>query len=130
VSRENVERVRAAFEYFERTGEPDLAAVSDTIEVRDHDLIDAPEYNGVEGYLQWIGNWASVFSEFTVEAEEFFDAGDTVVAAFRMKAVGTGSGLSVEREDAMVLRMRDMKVWRVDYYNNRAEALEAAGLEG
>jgi hypothetical protein len=29
----------------------------------------------------------------------------------------------------MVLRMRDMKVWRLDYYNNREEALKAAGLE-
>jgi ketosteroid isomerase-like protein len=130
MSQENVDRVRAAFEYFQRTGEPDFAAASESIEVRDHDLIDAAEYNGHEGYLQWLGNWASVFSEFSVEAPEFFDVGDTVVVVFRMKVVGTGSGLSAEREDAMVLRMRDMKVWRLDYYNNREEALKAAGLLG
>jgi hypothetical protein len=47
-----------------------------------------------------------------------------------MKVVGTGSGLSAEREDAMVFRMRHMKVWRLDCYNNREETLKAAGLLG
>jgi ketosteroid isomerase-like protein len=129
MSQENVDRVRAAFEYFERTGTPDVDALSESVEVRDRDLLDAPEYNGVDGYLQWIENWASVFSEFSLEAQEFFDAGDTVVVVFRMIARGAGSGLNVEREDAMVVRMRDAKVSRIDYYNNRAEALDAAGLE-
>jgi ketosteroid isomerase-like protein len=129
VSRQDVERVSAAFEYFTRTGQPDLTALSEDVEIHDHDLIDAPEYSGVDGYTRWLANWVSVFAEFSIETEEFIDAGDAVVAVFRMKAVGSGSGLGVEREDAMVLHMRDAKVSRIDYYNNRREALRAAGLQ-
>jgi ketosteroid isomerase-like protein len=49
---------------------------------------------------------------------------------FRMKATGVSSGVAVERQDAMVLTVRDGKVVRLDYYNNRDEALEAVGLAG
>jgi hypothetical protein len=38
-----------------------------------------------------------------------------VVAVFGMKAEGAGSGLPVERQDAMVCQMRGMKVSRIDY---------------
>jgi ketosteroid isomerase-like protein len=130
VSQENVERVRAGLEHFQRTGEPDWAMVSEDVEIHDHDLLDAPAFSGFDGYSEWIGNWASVFSEFSIEDEEFIDAGDTVVVVFRMRAMGSGSGLSIEREDAMVLQMRDMKLRRIDYYNNRAQALESVGLGG
>jgi hypothetical protein len=36
--------------------------------------------------------------------------------------------VEVKRRDAMVLTIRDGKWVRVDYYNNEAQALEAAGL--
>jgi hypothetical protein len=42
--------------------------------------------------------------------------------------MGKGSGIQVKRRDAMVLTVRDRKSVRIDYYNNEAQALEAAGL--
>jgi hypothetical protein len=36
--------------------------------------------------------------------------------------------VSVERDDAIVYTLRDNLVVRIDYYNNRPQALEAAGL--
>jgi ketosteroid isomerase-like protein len=45
-----------------------------------------------------------------------------------MKAKGAGSGLELDRQDAQVYRFRDDKIVRLDYYNNKAEALKAAGL--
>ena len=52
-----------------------------------------------------------------------------VVALFRMVARGRGSGVEVERKDALVFKLRDSKIVRIGYYNDQAQALEAAGLE-
>jgi ketosteroid isomerase-like protein len=62
-----------------------------------------------------------------LEPEEFIDAGDQVVALLRVKATGH-SGVALERDDAIVYTMRDGQVARLDYYNNRPQALEAVGL--
>jgi ketosteroid isomerase-like protein len=64
-----------------------------------------------------------------MEPEEFIDAGERMVAVVRMTARGASSGALVERQDALVQSVRDGKLVRIDYYNNRAQALEAVGLE-
>jgi ketosteroid isomerase-like protein len=60
--------------------------------------------------------------------EEFIDAGDCVVAVIRLKAKGQSSGIEVERQDAIVYKLRDGQIVRGDYYNKREQALEAVGL--
>jgi ketosteroid isomerase-like protein len=45
-----------------------------------------------------------------------------------MRATGRGSGVSVERKDAIVSTFQDGKITRIDWYNDQAQALEAAGL--
>jgi hypothetical protein len=45
-----------------------------------------------------------------------------------MKPKGAASGLELDRQDAQVYRFRDNKIVRNDYYNSKAQALEAAGL--
>jgi hypothetical protein len=47
-----------------------------------------------------------------------------------MTAKGAGSGLELDRQDAQVYRFRDDKILRLDYYNSKAQALEAVGLSG
>ena len=64
-----------------------------------------------------------------MEPEEFLDADQRVVAFVRQRTIGQGSGAALEREDAMVFEVRDGKIVRLDYYNDRAEALKAVGLE-
>jgi ketosteroid isomerase-like protein len=61
---------------------------------------------------------------------EFLDAGDSVIVFFRMRTKGRGSGVEVERQDAIVFKLRNGRIVRVDYYNDRKQALEAAGLSG
>jgi ketosteroid isomerase-like protein len=60
--------------------------------------------------------------------EEFLDAGERVVAFILQKATGQGSGVALERHDAMVFEVRDGRIVRLDYYNNRDQALKAVGL--
>jgi ketosteroid isomerase-like protein len=129
MSQANVEALRRSVEHFVATGEPDWDAMASDIEVHDHDILDAGEYRGHDGYVRWLQDFSAAWSDFSLVPEEYLDAGDRVVALFRITAVGAGSGVRVERQDAMVCEMRDLKVIRIDYFNNRSDALRAVGLE-
>jgi ketosteroid isomerase-like protein len=129
MSRENVELVRESLERFVATGEPAWDVLHEEIEVHDHDILDAGEYRGLAGVRRWFEDWSAAWSGFSMEPEEFIDAGERVVAVVRMKATGRGSGVSVDRQDAMVWEVGpDRKLVRVDYFNNREQAMKAVGL--
>jgi ketosteroid isomerase-like protein len=128
---EDVALVSEALSHWARTGEANWDVVSEQVEIRDHDLLDASEYRGRGGFDRWMADWGEAWSSFGLELQELLDAGDHVVVAFvRITATGKGSTVSVERDDAIVYRVRDGSIATVDYYNNRPQALEAAGLGG
>jgi|ERR1700730_31975 len=128
MSDENIELVQAASEHFVATGEPLWDALHEDIEVHDHDILDAGEYRGHEGFGRWLEDWAAAWSEYTMEPEDFVDAGERVVVFIVQKTTGHGSGIALERHDAMVFEVRDAKIARLDYYNSREQALKAVGL--
>jgi ketosteroid isomerase-like protein len=78
--------------------------------------------------LRWLEEWGAAWAEWSIEPEEFLDADDQVVLVFRMHATGRGSGVELERRDAIVYTFRAGKIVRLDYYNKREQALEAVGL--
>ena len=130
MSRENVEIARRATEHFVATGEPAWDTLHEEVEAYDHDIMDGRDYRGHEGVRRWLfEDWASAWSEFSMEPEEFIDADDHVVVVFHVKATGRGSGVALERQDAMVLKMREGRTVRIDYYNSKQQALKAVGLE-
>jgi hypothetical protein len=45
-----------------------------------------------------------------------------------MYTKGLGSGVELERQDALVYRCHNDKIIRTDYYNSREQAIEAVGL--
>ena len=128
MSQENVTRVQEALEHFATTGEPPWNALHGEVEVHDHDIMDAGDYRGHAGFGRWLEDWASAWSEYTMQPEEFLDAGERVVVFVRQKTTGQGSGVALEREDAMVFEFRDGKIARLDYYNSREQALKTVGL--
>ena len=128
MSQENVESARRAFERFLATGEPEWDSMAVDVEIYDHDIPDAGVYRGHEGFLSWLADWSEPWSEFSMKPERWIDADDRVVVVLRMTAKGKGSGVEVNRRDAIVYTVRDGKTVRLDYYNNESEALEAVGL--
>ena len=128
MSQENVERARQAFEHFLRTGEHLWDTIDPEVEVYDHDIPDAGNYRGHEGYLRWLEDWGEAWDSFSMEPLRWVDAGEKVVLIFQMTAKGKGSGVEVKRRDAMVWTVGDGKTVRLDYYNNEAQALQAVGL--
>jgi hypothetical protein len=51
-----------------------------------------------------------------------------VIVVIRMHAKGAGSGVELDRQDALVYRFRDDKILRTDYYYSKEQALAAAGV--
>jgi ketosteroid isomerase-like protein len=131
MSRENVELVRSSVDHFAATGEPAWDTLDEHVEVRDHDIMDGREYRGHADVRRWLfEDWASAWSGYSSEPEEFIDVDDErVIVVSRVKATGRSSGVEIERQDAMVFVVRDRQVVRLDYYNSKQQALEAVGLE-
>jgi ketosteroid isomerase-like protein len=127
MSEQNVDLVRRGFEHFVATGEPAWDTLHEHVEVRDHDIMDGREYRGHADVRRWLfDDWASAWSDYTAEPEEFIDVDDEhVIAVFRIKATGRASGVAIERQDAMVYVVRDHQVTRLDYYNSKQQALNA-----
>jgi ketosteroid isomerase-like protein len=116
-NRGDVEAVLTEFEP-DATWHPHLATLGGR-PIQGHDAI--REYMAS---LQedWIG--------FRHEPEEFFDAGDKVVAFLHTYARGRGSGADVEVPVAHVLTFRDGKCTGYVSYHDRTKALRIAGLRG
>jgi ketosteroid isomerase-like protein len=130
MSQQNVEIVRRGIEAFARASWEESVQVMDP-NVEWHDspnLPGAQVYKGREGVLaQWRG-MSEALEDFTVEPEHFFDAGDRVVVFLRSRGRGRVSGIAVSRELAQVYTVKDGRVVQVIGYDDRAKALEAAGL--
>jgi ketosteroid isomerase-like protein len=82
----------------------------------------------MSGFERCSQDFGAAWSEFSLVPQEYIDAGESVIGVLLLRATGAGSGVTVERQDAIVCEMRDLKVVRIDYYNNRAQALESVGL--
>ena len=128
MSQENVEIVRQSLERFVATGQPAWDTLHEEIEVHDHDILDADEYRGHQGFGHWLEDWQAGLPVYSWELRDFIDVGDRVVVVLLVKATGRGSSVAVEREDAMACAMRDGLIVRIDYYNSRDQALKAVGL--
>jgi uncharacterized protein len=136
MSRENVELVRRGYELFARGDVEGVAALFSS----DADVADAGglgiagtaagRRTGPAGFLQATVDVNEVFDDYTVEAEEFIDAGDSVVVAVRLSGRGRESGVELEMHVAHLWTVRDGKVVRGDVYRTADEALEAAGATG
>jgi ketosteroid isomerase-like protein len=128
MSQENVEIVRRAFAY-------EIYGVGDRAEAEaifDPDVVmnpvDEGPYYGLDAMRNDFERWASVWEELRVTVEEIIDAGDQVVLVARHEGRGGKSGVEVNARFYEVYTLREGKVWRVDEFNERAEALEAVGL--
>lgn len=130
MSRENIEVVRQAWEAVAR-GDLETAAhhVAADAEIHDFDIPDGGIYNGPDGFLAWNAHWGESWDIWKIEDLELRAVGDDqVLALFRLVARGRGSGIEIDRLDAIAYEVRDAKIVRLEYFNDRKQALEALGL--
>jgi ketosteroid isomerase-like protein len=59
---------------------------------------------------------------------EMIDAGDSVVVIATFQARGRGSSVDLEKFEPHIWTIRDGKIVRFQWFNDRDEAMKAAGL--
>jgi ketosteroid isomerase-like protein len=129
VSKQHVELVQRFYQEYFASGELPWSMVDEEIELEDHDAPDQTGvYRGHAGVRRWLEDWNEAWAEWDFDVEEFIDGGDRVVVVIRMRTKGLGSGVELERQDAVVYGFRSKRIIRTDYYNSKEQALEAVGL--
>ena len=78
------------------------------------------------GWLEWLAPWAA----YRAEIEECVGVGERVLVLVRDFGRPEPGAPEVEQVGASIWTVRDGKVARAEFYANRTEALEAAGLRG
>jgi ketosteroid isomerase-like protein len=86
-------------------------------------------YHGYDGVRELWSDAKRIFGGFKNIPEELFESGNRVVAFIRVEGVGAKSGIEVQARIAHVHTIRDGKVIRVESFEDRDEALRAAGIE-
>jgi ketosteroid isomerase-like protein len=127
MSQENVEVMRRLVEATAVGDyETAVADLDSDVEIDDTDI---PESTGADSFRQWLSRWDEIWESWRIESLELLPSNeDKVLALFRMIAKGKGSGIELERDDALLGEFRDGKIIRLGYYNDQQQAREAAGL--
>jgi ketosteroid isomerase-like protein len=132
MSQENVEVVRRAWESdpLGRDDDAFLDAFSFDVVVQQTGTIpDARTNHGHDGLMKVISEWTQVFDGLVMAPKEFTDIGDDkVLVRVHQEAQGAGSGVPVEFDTWFVYSVRDGKIGRLEMFNEKHQALKAAGL--
>ncbi len=83
---------------------------------------------GIDAALWNRNAWLETWDEHHLVVDEVIEDGDDVVASVRIKGRGRGSGVEADIRFYVRLRVRDGKVAYIYDHDDRAAALQAAGL--
>src|SRR4051812_36422836 len=134
MSQENVEVVRAIYDAAARRDNvtpfevyaEDIAW--DISNQRVAGLMPRQIYQGHDGVRQFWRESVSVFGEIDMEVVELLDAGERVLAVVHDRRVGRASGVPVGGAHVAVWTFADNKVVQLQTFDDRQQALDAAGL--
>jgi ketosteroid isomerase-like protein len=132
MSQENVEIVREAFESALGGDQEKMAQLVDP-EVEFHGTVGGLQEGQIaHGQSEIDQTFESedleAWEERRLEAEEFIDAGDSVVVLLHEYRRGKGSGVELETDTAVVVAVSQGRVVRIQGYMDRGAALKAVGL--
>jgi len=132
MSTENVEVVRTMYERRER-GDMDVAEFVhpeiDFVRIGS-DLPDvAGEWHGLDGMRRATVEYLNVWEDYRFEVDRMIDLGDRILILETQTARGRRSGAVISQDVGTLLTLRDGLIVRWEYYWERSDALEAAGVE-
>jgi ketosteroid isomerase-like protein len=130
MSVETVDLVRAGLDAF-LSGDLERArgmTHPEAVTVRHPPLPDAQSYHGFEGVVRAYADWTTDFDEYEMRPDEFIDAGDRVVVDVFQRGRGRASGAVVEARVWLTYWVDDGKIVRMEIFNERQQALRAAGM--
>jgi len=86
-------------------------------------------FHGVDGVVTSLAEWLEPWDEHHIEAEEFMEAGDEILAVIHLTGrAERGSGMEIDQRFFQLYAVRKGKIIRMVEFVRRADALEAAGL--
>jgi ketosteroid isomerase-like protein len=134
MSHASVHLVERAFEAINRRHVDEFLALAEPDVVQDWSRALGPQagiYRGRAEVAQFLHSWWDAFAESVIVVDELVDAGDKVVAVFHGRQRGRASGVEIEGRGAvLVWSVHNGRIRSATLYQQRAEALEAAGLTG
>jgi uncharacterized protein len=134
MSQENIELMRRVYGEMARGNFWALAPLLDDAvewvwDPRFASLVGGPQvYRGPEGVERATKELLAAWEWFTIEAEDFIDANDSVVVLTHQRARPRRGGIEIDQRAADLWTLREGKVVGYRGYYERTEALEAAGL--
>ena len=131
MSEGNVEAVRRVYEQWGRGNFRAGVELYDphVVLVQRQELLESGTYLGLDGIRDYMAAFLEAWERVTIEAEEVFAAGDSVVAQVVQRAIGKESGVvPTEFEYFQIWSFRGGKVIRLEVIRDRDEALKAVGL--
>lgn len=107
-----------------------VALMDDEVEAVPRLVAIEGDYRGHEGIRRWWRSLFEAFPDYTVAIVEAREVGDLTLASLRWHGHGASSEAPFDATLWQVIRWRDGKAtwWRV--FESRAEALDAAGVDG
>jgi uncharacterized protein len=125
VSQENVELVRAIHDGW-TAGRPVTELIAPDLEYVNPPNAVEPGTVRDRAALDLVRD---VYPDFHIEPERYLDAGDDVVVIGMARGT-SASGVEVQWRQGYVWTVREGKAVRFQWFNDPAEALQAAGLSG
>lgn len=131
MSKEIIDRLRAGLDTFNRTGQIESDVFDPDVQmIQASSIVDtAGTFQGRQGLIDALGELREAFDDMSFEAEDVVEAPDGRLVMFiRIRGRGKGSGIEMDNAIAWLLTLRDDKIARLVVFEERDDALEAAGL--
>jgi ketosteroid isomerase-like protein len=129
MSQENVEMIRSVYEPLNRGDwEAVFRDAHPEMEITTQRGPTAGTYRGQEAVRKQVEDLLGPFDAWTMEPEEFFDAGDRVVVYVKVRSRPPGGSVDMEVRNGHLWTIRDGTIRAVKTFPVREEALDAAGL--
>jgi ketosteroid isomerase-like protein len=132
MSEADAERIRRAYRVWNESGPTAVTEqfwAEDAVYREGPGWPDAGVYRGRAAALERMRSLVELIGPIEVRLDELIDVGDgRFIACTSM--VGEGADTPYTQSFAVLHRMRDGLIVEADYYLDRAQALEAAGLSG
>jgi hypothetical protein len=128
MSQENVEVVRRGIEQL-MAEKPDLSIFApDIVLDTSNAAFDGAVYRGYDGVREWFSWVRGMWKRQQIQPQEFIPVGeDQVIVPVRLVSVGRHDVETVAR-GAVLMTVCEEKVTHMKTFQNKAEALKAAGL--
>ena len=129
--KDDVEAVHRLLDAFNRGDFSALEELDPQAELQDEPRIPGASWNyGHEGAVKWAVKLWQSFGRLAFSIDEPIESAHCLVARWHASGVGKRSGIRVDMGGYCVFTMREGKVRRVEFFESRAAAVEAAASAG